>query len=448
MGKRVGFAAALLAATAASPAAAVVQADGDVALYWNQVAQANVTVIPANGGPVVTSRTLAMVSVAIREAVNASLGKPQYSYLGLGPASGADTRAAASVAAHNLLVQLNPANAGVYDAALTASLSQVPDGAAKGNGLLLGQSVATAMSARRMNDGWNATSNYVPTGQIGHWEPTPPANAAGAFPQWGAVDTWVTKSGDQFRPTSGPPALDSDAYAAAFNEVKQFGAGMLAPDDDRLLAAQFWASAGTGGVQNWMRVGLSLAENKGYDTLKNANIFALLTTTVADATIGIFDSKYSFDFWRPVTAIHKADQDGNPNTDVDATWSSAITTPNHPSFLSGHSAQSGSAAAVLAYEFGDNTAFCITSGTQRCWSSFTEASNEVANARLWGGIHWRFDNDAGLELGRAIAAFNINAQLFSPTPEPATWAMMIGGFALVGLATRRQRKVRVAYLRG
>ncbi|MFD1611015.1 PEPxxWA-CTERM sorting domain-containing protein [Sphingomonas tabacisoli] len=438
-GKLLAAAAVLTGSLVAQPASAAVGVSDDVVLYWNQIAAQTVT-----GSPATTTRPIAMVGVAIRDAVNATLGSPNSSYLSLPGTPGGDTRAAASVAARNLLVALNPSQTAAYDAALSASLALVADGQAKTDGMTTGAAVATAMLARRTGDGSAAVVNYTPTGQIGHWAPTPPGNLPGAIPQWGGVATWQIGSQNHFQPPP-PPTLDSAEYAAAFNEVKAIGdVNSVIRTADQTAAAQFWATPGAGGVQPWVLTAVDIAKQKGLSTLDAANLFALLEATAADVTIGIFQAKYLYDYWRPVTAIRMADLDGNPLTDKDGAWTSLIVAPNHPSYVSGHSAQSAAITTVLAGVLGDNNSFCITSGATRCWNTFTDAANEAANSRLWGGIHWRFDNEAGQALGRAVGEFALNQHVFTPVPEPATWAMMIAGFALVGAGLRR-RVLRVAY---
>ena len=440
MRKGVLCGAAIMAMAVATPAVALVPASGDVALYWGQVAATNLL-----GSPVTTSRALAMVNVGIRDAVNASLGNPQPSYLGIAATPGADTRAAASVAAHDLLVTLDPSHAGTYNAALTASLAQIEDGPAKFAGITSGMAVASAMMSRRTGDGSAAPPTYQQVGGVGHWSPTPPGNLPPAAPQWGGVNMWMATSDEQFFPTIAPPALNSADYTAAFNEVKSFGAGALDPMDDRLLAAQFWATGLASGVQPWLQTAVTLAEAQGRSTLENANLLALVSVAVADAVITTFDVKYTTDFWRPITAIRMADLDGNSDTTADAGWNSAIITPNHPSFSSGHSAVANSAATILADAFGDATSFCVDAAPlQRCFNSFSGAAQDAANSRLWGGIHWRFDNEAGLEIGAAVARYQLASRVFNAVPEPASWALMICGFAFVGTSFRR-RKVKVAY---
>lgn len=441
---------ALLGACAAigSPAQAMtVMVDGDPAAYWTQVLLTGFQGLTgAAASPTATSRGFAMVSVALHDAVNASLGRQNYGYLGPLATPGGDTRAAASVAAHNVLVHLNPGKAADFNAALAASLALVPDGVAKTNGIATGAQIAAAVIANRANDGSAAVVPYTPSGLPGGWAPTPPALASAALPQWAYLDPWFMNGVDQFR-AAAPPALGSAEYAAAFNEVKEIGAvGSMTRTGDQTASAQFWATPGAAGTAPWLKAGIDASEGQGMTTLELAALFAQVSTAVADAVIAVWDAKYAYDFWRPVTAIRAADLDGNAATALDPNWTSLVVAPPHPSYISGHSGVAGAASAVLGAVFGDATPFCLASGMlDRCWASFSAAGLDAANSRLWGGIHWSFDNQAGLTTGQQVGMFTLDRNAFQAVPEPATWAMLIAGFGLVGGVMRlRARKISCA----
>jgi hypothetical protein len=424
---------------AAAPARAEVAVSGDPALYWNQVLSQGLP-----GGPVVSSRGFAMVSSAIHDAVNATTtGKGNYALMPGVVTPGGDTRAATAVAAHSLLMQLNPAGATTYNAALANSLALVPDGVSKTNGMATGAAISTAMTAFRTGDGAGAPSSYTPSGGLGDWAPTPIGNLPAAIPSWANVDPWLMSSPDAFRPGP-PPLIGSVAYATAYNEVMTIGSAVSGlRTADQSAAANFWVAAA--GAAPWLQAGLGAVEGDGLSTLENARIFALISTSVADAVIGIWDAKYEYDYWRPVTGIRNGDLDGNAGTVGDLGWSPFITTPNHPSYISGHSGIAGAAATVLGGLLGDSHNFCLTaSGMTRCWDSYSAAAQDAADSRLWGGIHWRFDNEAGLALGSQVGANALASLAFDAVPEPATWAMMILGFGLAGVAVRRRRALEMA----
>jgi hypothetical protein len=422
-----GAAAAAAVVAVAPTANAEVQPSGDPALYWNQVLASGIA-----GSPATTTRSYAMVAVAIHEAVNATSGFPDFSYIKGVATSGGDTSVATAVAAHTLLVQLNPAKAADYNAALNSVLAAVPDGAAKSQGIATGSAIAAAVMNFRANDGSAALVSYSPTGLPGNWAPTPPGNLPAAIPQWADVTPWLMNSPDQFRP-SAPPNIGTIAYAAAYNEVLAVGGvGSATRTAYQSDAANLWAAPSAGGLAPWLQNGLAVAEGAHLSTIENARLFATLATGVADATIGIFDAKYEYDFWRPVTAFAA---DGIAFTPF-------ITTPNHPSYISGHAAQSMTAATILALLLGDDHQnICFSgAGVTHCFDSFTSAALEAADSRIWGGIHWGFDRDAGLALGSEVGAFAVSSRAFDAVPEPATWAMMIMGFGFAGALLRRRSR--------
>lgn len=427
-------AAALL--TAAAPAAAV-SADGDPVLFWNQTFLGSA---PYNPGQ---QRAAAMLNIALHDAVNVSLGRPNVGFLGSVGSAGGDARAAAAVAAHAVLVELQPARAAEFNAALAASLALVPDGAAKTRGIANGTAVAAALFANRANDGQTTVVPYTPSGLPGRWAPTAPAFQPAVQPGLAVAAPWVMDSPSQFR-AGPPPGIDSEAYATAYNEVKALGSATSGTRTaDQTASAQFWASAQ--GPGPWIKAAIDRAELAGTSTLQNATTFARLATGVGDAVIAIWDTKYHHDYWRPVTGIRAGETDGNDGTAGDAAWLPLIFTPPHPSYGSAHAAVSGAAYTILADAFGDTGNFCLSSlGATRCWASFSEAALDSVNSRLWAGVHWRFDNEAGLAIGEAVGRWNLRADVFGAVPEPASWAMMILGFGVVGLACRRRPSARSA----
>lgn len=424
---------AALLAVAGTTSAHAVPASGDLVLYWNEVLLAGVPYTPAQ------QRPAAMVNIALHDAINATLGHPDRAYLGPVATAGGDTRAAAAVAAHNVLVNLYPGRAAQFDAALATSLALVPDSAAKTSGIATGATIAAATITNRANDGSFDIVPYMPSGLPGRWAPTPPGFAPPVMPQQATVTPFVMASPSAFR-AAPPPALDSAEYTAAFNEVKAIGSTTSAiRTADESASAVYWAQ--TQGPGPWITAGIAVAATKGLSMIENARLFALLSTSVADAITAAWDTKFFYDYWRPVTAIRLADFDGNAATDADTAWSSLIVTPPHQSYLSAHSIISGAAATILDLGLGDSGTFCIASGAlNRCWDSFGEAAIDSYNSRLWGGVHFRFDNVAGFTAGQDLARAAYAGNAFDAVPEPATWAMLLIGFGATGAVMRRSRR--------
>jgi len=420
----------------AFPATAAITVTDDPILFWNDLAIKSV-----GGSAPAQARAIAMMNTAMYDAVNrTSNGHGNYYNLGVS-APGGNSRAAAAQAAHDVLVAVNPSQAASYDAALASSLAQVGAGASKSNGVATGAAYASAMLAARSNDGSTAVVSYVPGMLPGQWRPTPPGYPPAAVPQWGGVTPFLMTSGSQFRPAA-PPSLDSAEYLAAYNEVKEIGSATSATRTaDQTNSALFWdQSNGT----TWIRIGVDVIADDGLSTFRNAQVMAKLSTAVADSLIAGFDAKYTYNFWRPVTAIREGDNDGIVDTIGDASWSPLFGTPAHPGYPSTHSLQSGAASTVLLSLVQDQ-AFCDTIALDtRCFTGIGEAAQDAANSRLWGGIHFRFDNEIGLATGQTIGQWALNQAAFNAVPEPASWALMITGFGLTGGVLRR-RSVRMTF---
>lgn len=416
----------------ATPATAAITVDSDPIIFWNDLAvRLAITNAPAQ------TRLFAMVNIAMHDAVNATLGGIDRSYLSGISAPGGDSRAAAARAAHDVLVQGNSANAAQYDAQLTAFLATIADGTAKTNGVETGRLYAQAILADRTGDGSTAVVPYVSTLLPGDWRPTA-AGATPAVPQWGGVRTFALSSVNDVV-VAPAPELNSQEYTDGYNEVKEIGAlNSATRTTEQRNSALFWDTANGA---TWIRVGLTIAEDEGLDTLGLARAFSTLSVGLADAAITGFSVKYGERLWRPITAIRLGDDDGNDATMGDPTWNSLFPAPQHPSYISTHSALSAAGANILSEFFGDDEVFSFEiDGTMRTFTSLSEAELDAANSRLWGGIHFRFDNDAGLSLGRQVARQTLARGLFAAVPEPSTWLTMIVGFGLAGGAMRRRRR--------
>ena len=390
-------------------------APGDVVLDWNDQALAAIRFARSN--PPVASRNLAIVHLALFDAVNA-IERQFDSYL---PENATDDKkvkpskvdpvAAAAAAAHRALVALYPTLVAQFDAALAASLADVKDGPAESAGVALGRATADRLLAARANDGSGATVPYTPGAGPADWQPTPPASAPALLPGWGAVDPFAISAGDQFRPAP-PPDITSAAFAAAFDQVKSLGsATSTTRTADQTQVALFWADGGGTATPpgHWNAIAQDVADQRRTtrDLADTARLFALLNAGLADAAIACWDAKYAFDLLRPITAIRNADADGNPLTLADPAWSPLIATPPFPSYSSGHSTFSAAAATILSSFFGtDRVTFTTTSdglaSATRSFTSFSAAAAEAGMSRIYGGIHYTFDNAAGQECGEQI----------------------------------------------
>lgn len=402
----------LLLGWAARPARA------DQVLDWNRVTLDTIRALRLD--PPQASRTLAMVHVAIFDAVNGIDRVYEPYHLDERAPPRASRRAAAAAAAYTVLVGLHPERRAVYETALARSLDGIRPGPRRDRGKEWGERVGNAILDLRRNDGADAIVPHVPGEEVGTWRPTPPAFAPALLPQWPFVTPFAMSRGDQFR-VPPPPPLSGEVFADAFDEVSELGrADSALRTDDETEIAYFWED-GAGSVSppgHWNVIAQDLARRFGNELLDNARLFALLGIAQADAGISAWDSKYAYDHFRPVTAItHDADRDRNPYTKRDPAWRPLLPTPPFPSYTSGHSTFSAAAARVLARFYGtDEIAFSgpspdphrwpdVLPGVVRRWERLSEAAEEASHSRIYGGIHWSYDSDAGREAGRAIGDF-------------------------------------------
>ena len=405
---RVLGAALLIASSATSVRA-------DVITDWN-TATLN-AIRQRRTAPPVASRALAILHLSMYEAVNGIARTHEPYRVPSAPPASASVVAAASAAAHDVLVALFPADAATFNTLHGSTLAGVKDGPQKSVGIHWGQQVAAEYIAWRSADGADATAAPPAGSGPGAWIPTLPLFANDALPHWGSVWPFVMMHGLQFRPL-GPPALISGDWADQYNDVKALGsATSTTRTAEQTQIALFWADgAGTETPPgHWNSIAQDVGRALGNTMEQNARLFALLNIAVADAAICAWDAKYSFNFWRPVTAIRNGDSDGNPATDADPSWTPLLATPPFPDYVSGHSTFSGAAATVLARFYGtDNIAFTTGSdflpGVSRSFLSFSAAAAEAAASRLYGGIHYRAANEDGLQAGiqigeRAVTEF-------------------------------------------
>ena len=264
----------------------------------------------------------------------------------------------------------------------------------------------------RGSDGSGTTVPYVPSTAPGAWRRTPPFFRPPELPQWPYVEPFALTNGAQFRPP-GPPSLNSSQYAAEVNQVKALG-GINSTNRtaEQTLIARFWSdfSYTVTPPGHWNQIAQNVMTNRPTTLVESARLFALLNIAMADAGIVVWDSKYIYNFWRPVTAIQRADTDGNPDTEADPDWLPLLNTPPFPEYVSGHSAFSSAAATVLAAFYGsDNVPFTVGSdsvpGVLRSYQSFAAAAEEIALSRIYGGIHFLSADVEGLEAGRHVGDY-------------------------------------------
>ena len=384
----------------------------DMVLQWNDVLLDAIRTDKT--APPIAARAMAIVQTAVFDAVN-SIERQYAPYLTLIDVHPrASQEAAVASAAYECLVALFPAQASRFTSLRTASLQLIADGRSETDGINVGKSAAAAILADRLEDGIDTVVTYTPGTAPGDWQPTPPALASPLLPQWRDVEPWTMSDTNEYRPKA-PPALTSKQYAQDFNEVKRLGsANSSARTADQTAIAAFWANGpGTSTPPgHWNIIAQTVAESRQNSLAQNARLFALLNLALADAAIVCWDAKYEYDMWRPVTAIRQASADGNPSTVADAAWSPYLVTPPFPTYTSGHSTFSGAGAGVLTAFFGtDRIRFVVPSETSgisaRTFQSFTHAANESGMSRIYGGIHFGFDNEVGLQsglrLGRTVA---------------------------------------------
>jgi hypothetical protein len=387
---------------------------GQPVIDWNQLLLSIVNTPGAQPANVQPTRNFAILHSAIYDAVTAIDRTHEPYLISVRAPRDASETAAADAAARTALGGLYPAQQSTIDAQYAAELAKVADGPAKDQGIRLGDEVAADLLAIRANDGSNTTpAPFVPGTAPGDYRPTPPNFPTPVFTTWGQVTPFVLDRGDQFRPAP-PPALTSDAYAAAINEVQSLGsATSTTRTAEQTEIGKFWNPP----IQNfWNQIAGTVAAAHHSDLPTTARLFAALNLSFADSAIAFYDAKYTYRLWRPVTAIRLADTDGNPNTTADPGWLPlAGNTAADPSYPGAHSTVSAAGADVLAGFYGDQQSFSLTSpvlpGVSRSFTSFSGAAQEAGLSRIYSGQHTRLDHEAGLTLGHHVAGFVLHNAL-------------------------------------
>lgn len=374
----------------------------DIVSEWNAKAQAIFAAERIASG-VVQSRGLAMMHIAIFDAANAT-GRRYAPYLAATPpATGASPEAAVHTAARHVLAELYPKHKAALDAAFEAAMAKLPDGPAKSAGIAAGQHSGAAILNARKGDGTNGPNAYRPVTRPGVYVTT----SLPIMSHVKDIKPFVLHSVDQFRPAA-PPALNSPLWARDYNETKRLGA---AKNTERTPwqteTARFWVMSG---ADAWNQATRGLVAAKPLPLLDSARLYAHVNMALFDAFLAIFEAKYHYEFWRPVTAIRNGDSDGNDATARDAEWTPLIDTPMHPEYPCAHCVADGAAGTVLKSVFGEGTLpeialrYAAMPGVTRKYTSIQQLEDEVAMARIWGGIHYRNSTEVGNAMGRKVAA--------------------------------------------
>jgi hypothetical protein len=352
-------------------------------------------------------RIMAYVQTSVFEAANAITGRYPPLMAKINAAPGASVDAAVAAATRTALAKLMPTQQAAIDADYEAALKLVPDGAAKTSGIAVGEQAATACLAR-VDEGLGLPDTYRPHTAPGVYVPT----FMPAVPNWGKRKPWVMTSGAQFRPGP-PPALTSETWVRDYNEIKAIGAkNSTRRTPEQTAVAKFWEA--TAPAVYWP-VARAVAAVPGRDVTANARLLAIAAMAMDDALIAVFDAKYTYNFWRPVTAIRNGDADGNDATERDPSWTPFIDTPMHPEYPCAHCIVSASLGAVLQAELGSgpvpamSSASSTAGGAVRTWKSVDEFVQEVAVARIYDGVHYRNSTVVGSAMGKQIGELAVKS---------------------------------------
>jgi len=384
-------------------------AQADTITDWNQTAIEVMKVAGVGGNP--WSRTLAMVHVAMSDAINSV--QPRYArYVASIPNKpSASPEVAAAAAARQILAQLYPSQKAIIEKAYATSIESVPEGPAKNEGVALGEQIAAAVQADRATDGTNVPDTYRPVTSPGVWVPT----TLPLFAQYAQAKPWVLKSADQFRPGP-PPQLSSALYARDYNETKNVGGSKSTTRTaEQTDAVKFWTQANLG--PGWQAAARQLAVAKGLNLADNARFFALLNMGVANTFINDWDAKFTYNFWRPITAIRNGDKDDNAATERDPGWAPLNATPMHPEYPSQAAIICGVVVGIMESVFGPKPTvpFTVTDladpKIKREYKNIAEMAAEHANVRVWGGIHFRNSLEVGENMGKQIATYLVENAL-------------------------------------
>jgi hypothetical protein len=379
-------------------------AQADVVTDWN--AKAGEIVVAAKLGTPPSNRALAIVQTAVYEATNAITKRYNADGPPLEAAPGASVEAAIAAANRATLAQLVPSQQVAIDAAYQAALAMITDGLSKTAGIAAGEKAAAATLASRADDGSATGETYRPHTTPGAYVPT----VIPVYSQWPQRKPWLMTSPSQYRPDP-PPALASELWERDYNEVKAIGGkGSTRRTADQTAIARFWESTMPTIYHGVVR---SVAAVPGREVTQNARLFAAVTQGIDDAMIAIFDAKYHYNFWRPITAIRNGDIDGNDATEREASWVPLIDTPMHPEYPCAHCIVASTVGTVLQAEIGDGPTPVLTTtsdtamGATRSWTKISDFVEEVSNARIYDGVHYRTSTEVGTAMGNKTGALAV-----------------------------------------
>jgi hypothetical protein len=395
------------------PAFAGLKERGDAVTEWN--VRSGEIVVEARLGAQPAHRVLAIVHTAVYEAVNAITRRYRSSYMQLEVAADASVDAAVAAASRTTLVSIVPSQRAMIDSIYEAALTIIADGPAKRAGLVAGEKAAAAILALRADDVADAGEMYRPHTTAGVYVPT----VIPIVSQWPRRKPWLMKSAAQFRPGP-PPKLGSAIWARDFNETKELGArSSKRRTAEQTEMARFWEATTPPVYHGIVR---SVANMQGREVTQNARLFAAVTQAVDDAQIAVMDAKYHYNFWRPITAIRNGDLDDHGATERDPSWVPFVETPLHPEYPCAHCITSAVIGTVLQAEIGTGPMPMLKStshtarGAERSWSNIADFMQEVANARIYDGVHYRNSNEVGTAMGKQIGELAV-AKYLAPDRE-------------------------------
>ncbi len=393
---------------------------GGIVIQWNRAALNAIRA--TNTPPPTAARNLAILSLAVFDAVNA-VEQKYHSYLGKAKATADTSSEAAAIAAANwVLTTLFPSQMVTFDQLMADELAKIPEGPQKKNGIILGREGAKAILSARAKDGSDNSSTYRGSHAAGHWQPTQgQANKPPVLSHWSSVAPFALTKPSQFRPA---PPLDhgSEGFANEMNDVKDIGAKeSKTRTSEQTEIAKFW-DEGPGTATppgQWNEIAATVVEQKGNpDLLETARLFALLNIGLADSGIAAWECKYRYNGMRPETAIRSARATKNKDINNDPGWASLLKCPHSPEYVSGNSAYSGAAAVILSTLLGDNNHFTVgsdaTPSTIRSFNSFSQAAEESGLSRVYGGVLTNRGNEIGEQLGRDVGRFVVDNFLGAP----------------------------------